>query len=115
MRANYLYAGAADLMLETGDKNLRTPLEAVWQNVVQKKMYITGACSALYDGDSPYGSKNQSSMTRVHQAYGHNYELPNTTAHGENMHCGGQRPLELANVSRHGQCQSRRCPGTGTL
>ena len=83
VRANYLYAGAADLMIETGDKRFQTPLEAVWKNVVQKKMYITGACGALYDGASPYGSNNQSSITRVHQAYGHNYELPNTTAHGE--------------------------------
>ncbi len=44
VRANYLYAGAADLMIETGDKRVQTPLEAVWKNVVQKKMYITGAC-----------------------------------------------------------------------
>lgn len=83
VRANYLYAGAADLLMETGDKALWKPLNALWENVVQKKMYITGACGALYDGASPYGSPDQSSITRVHQAYGHNYELPNTTAHGE--------------------------------
>jgi len=83
VRANYLYAGAADLLLETGDAELRETLEAVWANVVEKKMYITGACGALYDGASPYGSSGQSSIARVHQAYGHNYQLPNTTAHGE--------------------------------
>jgi DUF1680 family protein len=83
VRANYLYAGAADLMLETGDAALREPLEAIWHNVVEKKMYITGACGALYDGASPYGSSDQGNITRTHQAYGHNYELPNTTAHNE--------------------------------
>lgn len=83
VRANYLYAGAADLYLESGDARLRAPLTAVWNSVVQKKIYITGACGALYDGASPYGSPNQSSITRVHQAYGSNYELPNTTGHGE--------------------------------
>ncbi|GIX07357.1 MAG: ATP-binding protein [Candidatus Poribacteria bacterium] len=83
VRANYLYAGAADLFLETGEERLWKPLEAIWNNLVQKKLYITGACGALYDGASPYGSPEQSSIARVHQAYGHNYQLPNTTAHGE--------------------------------
>ena len=83
VRANYLYAGAADLLLETGDGQIRDALEAVWANVVHQKMYVTGACGALYDGASPYGSTKQSSIARVHQAYGHNYQLPNTTAHGE--------------------------------
>ena len=46
-------------------------------------MYITGACGALYDGASPDGSEDQSHITRVHQAYGRNYQLPNITAHNE--------------------------------
>ncbi len=83
VRANYLYAGAADLFMETGDTNLWRPLEPIWRNLTEQKMYITGGCGALFDGASPYGSKNQSSITRTHQAYGHNYELPNTTAHNE--------------------------------
>jgi len=83
VRANYLYAGAADLFMETGDTNLWSPLEPIWRNLTEQKMYITGGCGALYDGASPYGSKNQSSITRTHQAFGHNYELPNTTAHNE--------------------------------
>jgi DUF1680 family protein len=46
-------------------------------------MYITGGCGALYDGASPDGARNQGSITRIHQAYGRNYQLPNTTAHNE--------------------------------
>lgn len=83
VRANYLYAGAADLFLETGDPNLWQPLAAIWTNVVTKKMYITGGCGALYDGASPDGSRDQKHITRVHQAYGRNYQLPNTTAYSE--------------------------------
>jgi DUF1680 family protein len=84
VRANYLYAGAADLFAETGDhRTLWTPLERVWTNIVQQKMYITGGCGALYDGASPDAVKDQKAITRVHQAYGRNYQLPNVTAHNE--------------------------------
>ncbi|HYG22061.1 MAG TPA: glycoside hydrolase family 127 protein [Verrucomicrobiae bacterium] len=83
VRANYLYAGAADLFMESGDKTLWNPLEPIWSNLVQQKMYITGGCGALYDGASPDASRDQRSITRTHQAYGRNYQLPNTTAHNE--------------------------------
>jgi len=83
VRANYLYAGAADLFMETGDTNLWNSLESIWTNVVEKKMYITGGCGALYDGASPDGAKDQKTITRVHQAYGRNYQLPNTTGYSE--------------------------------
>ena len=83
VRATYLYAGVADLYAETGNENLNSTLTALWQNVVEKKMYITGACGALHDGASPDGSRNQTTITRVHQAFGRNYQLPSTTAHNE--------------------------------
>jgi DUF1680 family protein len=83
VRANYLYAGAADLFVETGNSDFWKPLEPIWTNVTEQKMYITGGCGALYDGASPDGARDQKSITRVHQAYGRNYELPNTTAYSE--------------------------------
>ena len=83
VRANYLYAGVADLFAETGDPKLWAPLMKTWENLVEKKMYITGGCGALHDGASPDGSKQQRLITRVHQAYGRNYQLPSTTAHNE--------------------------------
>lgn len=83
VRANYLYAGAADLFMETGDKSLWTSLEPIWENLVHEKMYITGGCGALYDGASPYGSSKQGNITRTHQAYGYDYQLPNLTAYNE--------------------------------
>src|SRR5262245_51874583 len=83
VRANYLYAGAADVYTETGDKTLLEPLTKIWTNAVTRKMYLTGACGALYDGASPDGSKDQKQISRVHQAYGRDYQLPNSTSHNE--------------------------------
>lgn len=83
VRANYLYAGAADLYAETGDESLLTALEAIWRDVAHRKMYVTGATGALYDGASPDGSKSHSAIQLVHQAYGRPYQLPNVTAYNE--------------------------------
>lgn len=83
VRANYLYAGAADLVAETGDRTLLDPLHAIWEDLVSRKLSITGACGALYDGASPDGVKDQKSITRVHQAYGRAYQLPQSAAHNE--------------------------------
>ncbi|MBL7185566.1 MAG: glycoside hydrolase family 127 protein [Phycisphaerae bacterium] len=83
VRANYLYAGIADVYAETGDKSLLSVLEEIWRDVAYRKMYVTGATGALYDGASPDGSKAHSSIQLVHQAYGRAYELPNVTAYNE--------------------------------
>ena len=83
VRANYLYAGLADLVLETGDAQLHAVLERLWHDVVDTKLYLTGGCGALYDGASPYGHQWQGEISRIHQAYGYAYQLPNTTAHAE--------------------------------
>jgi len=84
VRANYLYAGVADVYAETGDDSLMIALEKIWQDLTQHKMYITGACGALYDGVSPNGTTyDQPSIQQVHQAYGSDYELPNITSHNE--------------------------------
>ncbi|WP_066288278.1 glycoside hydrolase family 127 protein [Arthrobacter sp. B6] len=83
VRANYLYAGLADLVAETGDPELTEVLERLWRDVVDTKLYITGGCGALYDGASPDGYPWQGEISRVHQAYGRPFQLPNTTAHNE--------------------------------
>ncbi|MFV0377241.1 MAG: glycoside hydrolase family 127 protein [Mangrovibacterium sp.] len=84
VRANYLYAGVADVYAETGDSTLLAALDAIWNDLVGNKLYITGACGALYDGVSPNGTTyDQPSIQQVHQAYGQDYELPNLTAHNE--------------------------------
>jgi DUF1680 family protein len=84
VRANYLYAGVADVYAETGDDSLLDCLHQIWEDVVYKKMYVTGGCGALYDGVSPYGvSYSPPEIQKTHQAYGRAYQLPNMTAHNE--------------------------------
>lgn len=84
VRANYLYAGVADVYTETGDESLMNALDAIWHDLVETKLYITGACGALYDGVSPNGTTyDQPSIQQVHQAYGQDYQLPNFSAHNE--------------------------------
>jgi DUF1680 family protein len=84
VRANYLYAGVADLYAETGEKKLLDNLESIWNDVAYRKMYITGACGSLYDGVSPDGtSYNPTDVQKIHQAYGRPFQLPNATAHTE--------------------------------
>ncbi|GAB3917596.1 glycoside hydrolase family 127 protein [Mucilaginibacter boryungensis] len=84
VRGNYLYAGVADVYAETGDTTLMHSLNAIWDDMVTRKMYITGATGALYDGVSPDAtSYNPKEIQQVHQAYGRDYQLPNYTAHNE--------------------------------
>jgi len=84
VRANYLYAGVADLYLESGEEQLMRNLTSIWQDITQRKMYINGACGALYDGTSPDGTNYKpDSIQKVHQSYGRPYQLPHSTAHNE--------------------------------
>ena len=84
VRANYLYAGVADVYAETGEEQLMKNLTSIWNDIVNRKMYVTGACGALYDGTSPDGTCYEpDSIQKVHQSYGRAYQLPNSTAHNE--------------------------------
>lgn len=84
VRANYLYAGVADVYAETGEQQLMKNLTSIWNDIVTQKMYVTGACGALYDGTSPDGTCYEpDSIQKVHQSYGRPYQLPNSTAHNE--------------------------------
>ena len=85
VRANYLYAGVADVHAEDGDRSLLEPLLAIDRNVETRKRYVTGMTGALYDGASPDGApaKLHPAIKTVHQAYGRDYQLPNLTAYNE--------------------------------
>lgn len=112
VRANYLYAGVADIYLETGDNTLLAPLESIWEDVAKRKMYITGSTGALYDGASPDGSKDHGSIQLIHQAYGRPYQLPNITAYNETCATIGNglwnwRMLRLSGDSRYGDVLER--------
>jgi DUF1680 family protein len=85
VRANYLYAGVADVYAEDGDATLLKPLEAIAADVDGQKLYVTGMTGAIYDGASPDGapSRLHPQIKTIHQAYGRDYQLPNLTAYNE--------------------------------
>lgn len=85
VRANYLYAGVADVYAETGDRSLLATIERIADDVATQKLYLTGMTGALYDGASPDGApaRLHPQIKTVHQAYGRDYQLPNLTAYNE--------------------------------
>ena len=74
--ATYLWCGAADVVAETGDEELLDALQRISRDVIERKMYITGAVGAYHHGVS-------SRHDKVHEAFGRVYELPNATAYNE--------------------------------
>ncbi len=74
--AMYLYIGVADVYAETGEEALLETLERLWTNVVDKKMYITGALGQAHHGAS-------SQVDFVHEAFIDEYMMPNFTAYNE--------------------------------
>ncbi len=67
VRAAYLYSGMADIAALTGDKAYIDATQKIWENIVSKKMYLTGGIGSLHKGE----------------AFGKNYELPNASAYNE--------------------------------
>ena len=67
VRAAYMYAGMADVAALTGDKDYIKAIDAIWNNIATKKLYITGGIGATSNGE----------------AFGKNYELPNMSAYCE--------------------------------
>ncbi len=106
VRANYLYAGAADVFAESGVSSLLKTVTTIAHNVATQKLYITGMTGALYDGVSPDGSAQSTLIKPVHQAYGRDYQLPNLTAYNEGCATVGYalwtwRMLELTGDARY--------------
>ncbi len=61
VRAVYLYCGMADLALESEDEGLKAACIALFDNITNKKMYITGGIGSAYHGETftvPYDLPN---------------------------------------------------------
>src|SRR6185437_11386538 len=65
VRATYMYSGMADVAAMTDDKAYLAAVDRIWNDVVAKKLYITGGIGATGRGE----------------AFGGPYELPNMTAY----------------------------------
>ena len=67
VRAGYMYASMADVAALTGDEDYIKAIDAIYNNIVSRKYYLTGGVGARHVGE----------------AFGADYELPNLTAYNE--------------------------------
>lgn len=67
VRALYMYTAMADLSGSDGDERLYEACRVLWDNIVNKKLYITGGIGGDSEGE----------------AFACNYELPNDMAYAE--------------------------------
>jgi uncharacterized protein len=67
VRAMYLYSGLADVAALTGEPAYGRALDRLWQDVVSRRLYLTGGVGAR----------------DTVEAFGDDYELPNRSAYAE--------------------------------
>jgi uncharacterized protein len=67
VRAGYMYSAMADVSALTGNAAYLTALDRLWDDVVSRKLYLTGGVGAR----------------RENEGFGEAYELPNRTAYAE--------------------------------
>jgi len=90
VRAMYLYTGAADVGSLTGDVAYMNAMKSVWEDVVQRNMYLTGGIGSA-------GSN---------EGFTHDYDLPNQSAYCETCASVGmvfwnQRMAQLSGDGRY--------------
>ncbi len=67
VRAVYYTSGATDLCAEDGDPALKAAMERLWERMISRQTYVSGAIGARHEGE----------------ALGDDYELPNALAYAE--------------------------------
>lgn len=81
----YLYAGAADAYMETGDASLLEALQRLWRDLTERRIYVTGGVCAMHRGLAVRNGQDWTAHD-VHEAAANDYELPSATAYNET--CG---------------------------
>ena len=74
VRATYMYSAMLDVAAMTGSSEYALASQKLWENVVSKKMYLTGGIGS----------------TGEYEAFGADYDLPNETAYAETCAAVGQ-------------------------
>lgn len=67
VRAVYMYTAMAELASACGNGRLKAACEALWENLTERRMYLTGGIGSTVDGE----------------AFTIDYDLPNDTAYAE--------------------------------
>lgn len=96
VRAVYLYSGMAEVASATEDQELFEACERLWNNIVEKQMYVTGAIGATAYGES----------------FTFDYDLPNDTVYAETCAAIGliffaRRMFEITKDSRYTDVMER--------
>jgi len=96
VRAVYLYSGMADVSRLTNDMELFESCRALFDNIIQKKMYITGGIGSTKEGE----------------AFTFDYDLPNSLAYAESCASIGlvffaRRMLQLDYDSKYADVMER--------
>ena len=89
VRAVYMYSGMADVAAITGDSSYIKAIDKIWDNIVSKKIYITGGIGAHHAGE----------------AFGNNYELPNLSAYCETCAAIGNVSMKYRLFLLHGDAK----------
>lgn len=94
--ALYYYAGAADVYSESGETALIDALDRLWENVTDKKMYVTGAV-----GQAHYGAS--ANLDMIEEGFIDAYMMPNMTAYNETCAnlCNAMFSYRMMNI--HGE------------
>jgi len=89
VRGPYMWAGAVDVAAATDDSALLAALEAIWTNIVEKKMFVTGGTG----------------MREYNEGYAPDYDLDPSQAYNET--CSGCATMmfshRLANLKADGK------------
>ncbi|RKF17928.1 hypothetical protein DBZ36_11810 [Alginatibacterium sediminis] len=72
----YLYAGAADVYAHTGEQSLKDALERIWNDLIRRRIYITGGVGPQYVGYSDRGDP-------LYEAFASEYNLPHRVTYNE--------------------------------
>ncbi len=96
VRAVYLYSGATDIADEFGDASLLEAMKRLWDNTVNRRMYVTGGI-----GSSDY-----------YEDFSFDYDLPNERAYAEScasvgLFVWGHRLLMIEADSRYADVMER--------
>ena len=96
VRAVYLYSGMAEVASATEDQELFDACERLWNNIVTRQMYVTGAIGATEHGE----------------AFSFDYDLPNDTVYAETCAAIGliffaRRMFEITKDSRYTDVMER--------
>ncbi|MBE6331477.1 MAG: glycoside hydrolase family 127 protein [Bacteroidales bacterium] len=89
VRATYMYSGMADVGALTADVNYVKAIDRIWQNIVEKKMYITGGIGSTSNGE----------------AFGEAYDLPNMSAYCETCAAIGNVYFNYRQFLLHGDAK----------